>query len=102
MIETVKNQSDAHKLANKFAKWLNDERGLNCFGCITITSNSVDDFINICKEIDSVGEVAAFPPDHIALEGGTAYELTGAVHPVRGHCDIYIFDTGKYRLVSVI
>jgi len=102
MIGTVKNQNDAYNLVDEFVRWLNDVRKLHCEeDAIAVTSDTVENFIAACEEIDSGAEVEAFPPEFVSLEGGKIYELIGAKHPVKGRCDIYILDTGDYRLVYV-
>lgn len=102
MITTVKNQTDAYNLVSDYVRWLNDVRELDCTDDdIAVTGDTADNFITACKEIDSGAEVEAFPPEFGALEGGKIYELIGAKHPARGVCDIYILDTGNYRLVYV-
>jgi len=102
MIVTVKNQGDAYGLADEFARWLNDVLEINCPSHqIVVTSDTVQDFVDACQEIDGFAEVCTFPPDFATLKGGAVTELEGAVHPARGRCDVFILDTGDYRLVFI-
>jgi len=103
MIEEIKNQHDAYNLANEFVLWLEGERAIGCTEeDIAVTSDTVDNFIEACREIDSIGEVEAIPQTYKRLQGGVITELT-KTQRYKGETrrDIYILDTGNYRLVYV-
>jgi hypothetical protein len=102
-IQEVKSQSDAYKLAAEFCKWLDEERSISCVESdITVTGDTVENFADACREIKEVGEVEAIPAEYAKLQGGRVVEMMGTQR-IKGEqrCDLYILDTGKYRLVYV-
>jgi len=103
MIEAIKNQNDAYNLKNEFVLWLEGERAIGCTeDDIAVTSDTVANFIEACREIDSIGEAEAIPPEYERLQGGVICELT-KTQRCKGEPrkDLYILDTGEYRLVYV-
>lgn len=103
MIEAIKNQNDAYNVKDEYVRWLDEERQIGCTETdIAVTSDTVDNFIAACREINGLAEVEAIPPEFARLQGGTIYELTGTQR-CKGEPrkDLYILDTGQYRLVFV-
>jgi len=103
MIEAIKNQTDAFNLIDEFVLWLDEERAIGCTEVdIAVTSDTVANFIEACREIESVGDVEEIPPEYERLQGGMITELT-KTQRVKGESrkDLYILDTGEYRLVYV-
>ena len=101
MIESIKNQADAYELRAQFAAWLCEERCLDCDpDDIAVTADTIKNFYDACREIESVAEVEAFSADFTGLEGGKVAEFEGTQR-VKGEPrrDLYILDTGSYRLV---
>lgn len=103
MIEAIKNQNNAYDLKDEFVRWLDEERAIGCEEeDIAVTSDTVANFVEACREIDSIGEVEAIPPEYERLQGGTIHELTRTQrHKGEPRKDLYILDTGEYRLVYV-
>jgi hypothetical protein len=104
MIEAIKSQNDAYNLKDQFVRWLDEERGIGCTeNDIAVTADTVDGFKNACREIEAVAEVEAIAPDYERLQGGHIIELTGTQR-CKGESrkDLYILDTGKYRLVLAV
>ena len=103
MIEAIKNQNDAYSLKNEFARWLDEERQIGCTeNDIAVTGDTADNFISACREINEAAEVEAISPEFARLQGGKIYELMGTQrHKGEARKDLYILDTGEYRLVYV-
>jgi len=103
MINAIKNQTDAYNLKDEFVRWLDEERAIGCTEeDIAVTGDTVANFVKACREIDSIGEVESIPPEYERLQGGVITELT-KTQRIKGesHKDLYILDTGEYRLVYV-
>jgi len=89
----IKNQSAAYEFRPTFARWLNDYRGLSVDADdIAVTRDTVDNFA--AAGGDSIAEVEAFPPE-AGLDGTKIVELE------RGGRQLYILDTGEFRLCFV-
>ena len=103
MIEAIKNQNDAYELKGEYVRWLDEERAIGCTeDDIAVTSDTVANFIKACCEIDSVCEFEAIPPEYKRLQGGKICELMRTQrHKGESRKDLYILDTGEYRLVFV-
>lgn len=102
MITSVNNQNDAYKLKEEFCRWLEEERGILCCDTdIAVTGDTVDSFAQACVEMESCSDENIMD-EYPDLSGGRVYEMT-KTQRAKGERrkDLYILDTGKYRLVYV-